>query len=98
MTRFYGFHIAVLPAMATVLIGIHVLLVQLHGMHVPPRYEKNHRRMKFFPNFLMRDLIGWIVAIGILAALQQRDRVPAGGEDPGQPLGHHPLAMCGDAG
>jgi len=46
-----------------------VLLVQLHGMHVPARYEQNHRRMKFFPNFLMRDLIGWILAIGVLAAL-----------------------------
>jgi cytochrome b6 len=69
LTRFYGFHVAVLPAMATVLIGIHVLLVQLHGMHVPDRYRNTYRRMKFFPNFLMRDLIGWIVAIGVLAAL-----------------------------
>lgn len=69
LTRFFGFHVAVLPAMATVFIGIHVLLVQLHGMHVPARYEKNYRRMKFFPNFIMRDLIGWILAIGVLAAL-----------------------------
>jgi len=69
LTRFFGFHVAVLPAMATVFIGVHVLLVQLHGMHVPARYEKTSRRMKFFPNFLMRDLIGWIVAIGVLAAL-----------------------------
>ncbi len=69
LTRFFGFHVAVLPAMATVFLGIHVLLVQLHGMHVPARYEQNHRRMKFFPNFLMRDLIGWILAIGVLAAL-----------------------------
>jgi cytochrome b6 len=69
LTRFYGFHVAVLPAAATVFIGIHVLLVQLHGMHVPARYELNHRRMKFFPNFIMRDLIGWILAIGMLAAL-----------------------------
>lgn len=69
LTRFFGFHVAVLPALATVFIGLHVLLVQLHGMHVPARYEKNYRRMKFFPNFIMRDLIGWILAIGVLAAL-----------------------------
>jgi quinol-cytochrome oxidoreductase complex cytochrome b subunit len=55
--------------MATVFLGIHVLLVQLHGMHVPARYEQNHRRMKFFPNFIMRDIIGWLFAIGVLAAL-----------------------------
>ncbi len=69
LTRFFGFHVAVLPALATVFIGGHILLVQLHGMHVPARYEKNYRRMKFFPNFIMRDLIGWILAIGVLAAL-----------------------------
>lgn len=49
LTRFFGFHVAVLPALATVFIGGHILLVQLHGMHVPARYEKNYRRMKFFP-------------------------------------------------
>jgi cytochrome b6 len=69
LTRFFGFHVAVLPAAATAFIGIHVLLVQMHGMHVPERYEKNHRRMKFFPNFILRDLIGWLLAIGVLAAL-----------------------------
>src|SRR2546423_3647061 len=69
LTRFFGFHVAVLPATATVFIAIHVLLVQLHGMHVPKKYEDSYQRMKFFPNFVMRDLIGWILAIGVLAAL-----------------------------
>src|SRR6266498_313403 len=69
LTRFFGFHVAVLPATATVFIAVHVLLVQLHGMHVPPKYEHNYRRMKFFPNFILRDLIGWLLAIGVLAAL-----------------------------
>ena len=69
LTRFFGFHVAVLPATATVFIFIHVLLVQMHGMHVPHKYEKTYQRMKFFPNFILRDLIGWILAIGVLAAL-----------------------------
>jgi cytochrome b6 len=69
LTRFFGFHVAVLPAAATVFIVVHVLLVQLHGMHVPSRYESSQGRMKFFPNFFLRDLIGWILAIGVLAAL-----------------------------
>src|SRR5438046_1568645 len=69
LTRFFGFHVAVLPATATVFIGIHVLLVQLHGMHVPKKFEHNYQKMKFFPNFILRDLIGWILAIGVLAAL-----------------------------
>jgi cytochrome b6 len=70
LTRFFGFHVAVLPAMATVFIGVHVMLVQLHGMSVPPSLEgKRLKKMKFVPNFLLRDLIGWILAIGVLAAL-----------------------------
>lgn len=70
LTRFFGFHVAVLPAAATALIGIHLLLVQMHGMSVPPGYEgKSLKKMKFFPNFFLRDLIGWILAIGVLAAL-----------------------------
>lgn len=70
LTRFFGFHVAVLPAAATVFIGIHVLLVQLHGMSVPPKLAGQPlKKMKFMPNFLLRDLIGWILAIGVLAAL-----------------------------
>lgn len=70
LTRFFGFHVAVLPAAATVFIGLHVLLVQLHGMSVPPSLQKEDvKKMKFIPNFLLRDLIGWILAIGVLAAL-----------------------------
>ena len=70
LTRFFGFHVAVLPATATVFLAVHVLLVQLHGMSVPPSVSpENVKKMKFIPNFLLRDLIGWILAIGVLAAL-----------------------------
>lgn len=70
LTRFFGFHVAVLPAAATALLGLHLLLVQLHGMSVPPGEEARPvGKMKFFPNFLLRDLIGWLLAIGALAAL-----------------------------
>jgi cytochrome b6 len=70
LTRFFGFHVAVLPATATVFIAIHVLLVQMHGMSVPPKLlGQPVKKMKFVPNFLLRDLIGWILAIGVLAAL-----------------------------
>jgi quinol-cytochrome oxidoreductase complex cytochrome b subunit len=70
LTRFFGIHVAVLPAITTLLLAIHVLLVQKHGMSVPLSLEgQNLKTMKFFPNFLLRDLIGWILAIGALAAL-----------------------------
>lgn len=70
LTRFFGFHVAILPAITTVVLGLHLLLVQMHGMSVPPGFEgKEVKKMKFVPNFLLRDLIGWILAVGVLAAL-----------------------------
>jgi cytochrome b6 len=72
LTRFYGIHVAVLPACTTVLLGLHLMLVQRHGMSVPLGVERQGgpgRRMPFVPNFLLRDAIGWLAALAILAAL-----------------------------
>jgi cytochrome b6 len=62
--------VAILPGITTVLLVIHVFLVQKHGMSTPEGIDRNKlRAMKFVPNFLLRDLIGWILAVGVLAAL-----------------------------
>lgn len=68
LTRFYAFHAAVLPALTAAVLGVHVLLVQLHGMSTPPEY-KTGRTMPFFPDFFLRDIVGWLFALGVLAAL-----------------------------
>ena len=36
LTRLFGMHVAILPMIATVLVALHLLLVQAHGMSVPP--------------------------------------------------------------
>ena len=72
LSRFFGWHVAILPAITTVLIGLHLLLVQVQGMSVPPKQQDEaagKRPMKFFPDFAMRDLWGWILALGVLAAI-----------------------------
>jgi cytochrome b6 len=70
LTRFFGFHVAILPAACMGIVGIHLLLVQRHGMSVPLGEEKGSlKSMKFVPNFLLRDLMGWLMALGVLAAL-----------------------------
>jgi cytochrome b6 len=72
LTRFYGIHVAVLPAIVTGVLGLHLFLVQKHGMSTPPGMERqgNARRvMPFFPNFFLRDLVGWLCALAVLAAL-----------------------------
>src|ERR1039457_2710086 len=76
LTRFFGFHVAVLPLLTTVLILLHVLLVQRLGMSVPPKLELQwtenpsaRREMKFFPNFMLREMMAWYVALAVLGAL-----------------------------
>ncbi len=70
LTRFFGFHVAILPATATVLISLHVYLVQKHGMSVPPSVDAGKTpKMKFIPDFLLRDLVGWLAAVTVLAVL-----------------------------
>ena len=76
LTRFFGFHVAVLPGLATVLLLVHLLLVQRQGISVPPKLEVEwsanpaaKREMKFLPNFVLRELMAWYAALGVLGAL-----------------------------
>jgi len=76
LTRFFGFHVAVLPGIVTVLIAVHLFFVQRQGMSVPPSVENQwetapaaRKEMKFFPNFILRELMAWYVAIGALGVL-----------------------------
>jgi quinol-cytochrome oxidoreductase complex cytochrome b subunit len=72
LTRFFGFHVAVLPMITTALLVLHVLLIQKQGMSVPISLKEEaaaRRPMKFFPNFFLREMMGWAIALAVLAAL-----------------------------
>lgn len=76
LTRLFGFHVAILPAIATAIVALHLLLVQRHGMSVPPSIEQRAkddptvvRAMPFLPHFLLRDLFAWTAVLAVLAAL-----------------------------
>jgi cytochrome b6 len=72
LTRFYAVHVAILPAIVMVMLGLHLYLVQRHGMSTPRSVEQSSgakRSMPFFPNFFLRDLVGWLTALAVLAAL-----------------------------
>jgi len=75
LSRFYGLHVAVLPAITTALIAAHLLLVQRQGMSVPLSVERRLKpgaklpQMPFFPNYILRDVLAWYVVIALLAAL-----------------------------
>ncbi|MBZ5524916.1 MAG: cytochrome bc complex cytochrome b subunit [Acidobacteriia bacterium] len=76
LSRFFGFHVALLPGITTLLLLLHVALIQRLGMSTPPAVEaewkakpEKKREMHFFPNFLLRELMAWYVALGLLGAL-----------------------------
>ena len=76
LTRFFGFHVAILPLLTTAVLANHLFFVQHFGMSVPAAVERSGETrapMPFFPNFLLRDLIGWYIALGVLAALAAFD-------------------------
>jgi cytochrome b6 len=54
LSRFYALHVAILPAATTVLVALHLLLVQRQGMSVPIREARRLReggRAKQMPSF-----------------------------------------------
>jgi cytochrome b6 len=75
LARFYSLHVVVLPMLTFALLGGHLYLVQKHGMSVPEDkgsdgvLKEKSRSMPFVPHFLLRDMVGWYLALALLAAL-----------------------------
>ncbi len=70
LTRFYAFHVSVLPIITLLVVGLHLLLVQYHGMSVPLSEEKKvQKSTPFFPNVVYKDLIVWLVVLGAVVTL-----------------------------
>jgi cytochrome b6 len=76
LTRFFGFHVAVLPGLTTLFLLLHLALVQKWGISTPLETEQEHANsgsdvpvMPFFPNFLLRELMAWYGALGVLGVL-----------------------------
>jgi len=68
LTRFFAWHVAILPALLVAVVGAHLALIQAQGMSVPIGVEPK-RSIRFLPNFLARELLAWTLALGALAAL-----------------------------
>ena len=65
LTRFYNFHIGVIPTLFVVLLVVHILLVRLHGV---ARLERDERTetYPFFPDHMLREAA---VALVLLVAM-----------------------------
>jgi cytochrome b6 len=73
LSRFYAIHIAILPALLTILLGLHLLFVQRQGMHAPSHVEalppERKKIIPFFPNFLLRDMLLWLIVLNVVLYL-----------------------------
>jgi cytochrome b6 len=69
LTRFFAWHVAILPAALTTILVLHLALIQAQGMSVPPGMREKPKSIRFFPNFMVRELLAWMIALGALASL-----------------------------
>jgi len=72
LTRFFGIHVCMLPLFILVLLAVHVYLIQKQGMSVPLKEEVEKKEVKtipFWPNFVYREMIVWLVLVGILLTI-----------------------------
>ena len=72
LTRFFTFHICVLPLFLILLLAVHVYLIQKHGVSRPLSEEmgkEKSRSIPFWPNFVYREAVVWLVLIGILITI-----------------------------
>jgi len=71
--RFFGLHVAILPAITSSVIIAHLLAIQRQGMSQPTEWldqpPEQRRSMPFFPHFFLRDLLLWLVIFNVVAAM-----------------------------
>jgi cytochrome b6 len=70
VSRFFWLHIGILPLLTVIILGIHVLLVQILGMSKPIGIpEKEIKEVPFFPNFILKDSLGWMIILALIGVL-----------------------------
>ena len=69
LTRFFGFHVSILPVFIFILLAIHIYLIQKQGMSLPLSLENEKgrvRQLPFWPNFIYREMAAWLILLGVL--------------------------------
>jgi cytochrome b6 len=72
ITRFFIVHVCVLPLALLAILGVHIFLVQRHGMSAPLEAERDKIKLPwlpFWPNFLLREAGVWLVLLGVLLSV-----------------------------
>jgi cytochrome b6 len=92
LTRFFWLHVAVLPAAALLIMGIHIILVQTLGMSKPIGVRVS-KEISFFPDFILKDSLGWLlilVVVGVVCVFLPWEIGPKADPFASTPLGIKP--------
>lgn len=66
LTRFFFFHIGILPVVMTLLIVTHVVLIRLHGV-APLEDDPRTETYPFFPDHVLKEtIVGLLVLVGLV--------------------------------
>ncbi len=68
LTRFFAIHVAILPGLTLLFLAIHLYLVQYQGISKPIG-DTTEKTMRFFPDFVYRELAVWSFCLLLLAFL-----------------------------
>ncbi len=72
LTRMFSMHVVLLPGLILLLLSAHLALVQILGTSAPIGYKESgliKGYEKFFPTFLAKDGIGWLIGFALLVYL-----------------------------
>jgi cytochrome b6 len=72
LTRMFSFHVVLLPGLTLLVLSAHLMLMQTLGTSIPMGYKEKGLVTgyePFFPNFLLKDFIGWMLGFGLLIYL-----------------------------
>ncbi len=75
LTRFFVFHVIILPVTVVIFIGLHIMLVRTHGvteLHFEGEDKKSGSTFRFFPDHILTELmigVGMLIAISAIAVI-----------------------------
>lgn len=68
--RFFALHVVILPLVIVGVVSGHLIFIQVQGMaHGMAHQRPDRPGLKFFPDFMVRDLLLWLVCLIVLAIL-----------------------------
>lgn len=66
LSRFYNFHVGVLPTVITLLLAAHILLLRLHGV-APLEGDSRTKTYPFYPDHALKEaIVGLLLLIGLV--------------------------------